>query len=70
MKKYFLVAESKVNGFDVHVTDNPRGCEILKEFEAERFSDAVKMFNFSAKGMKATAYCGVRPDGSVFHGEA
>ena len=72
MKKYYLVAEKDIinGGYNVNVRDNARGLEILKEFEAESYSEAVKMFSFSVKNMGKTVYCGVHQDGTVYHGEA
>lgn len=70
MKTYYLVAEkSAVKGYAVSVRDNPNGCEVLKEFTAENYSEAVKMFSFSAKNMGKTVYCGVSENGTPFHGE-
>ena len=71
MKTYYLVAEkSAVNGYAVSVRDNPNNCEVLKEFQAENYPAAVKMFSFSAKNMGKTVYCGISADGKPFHGEA
>ena len=72
MKKYYLVAEkSPVNGgYRVRVADNPIGMEILKEFEAPSYSEAVKMFSFSVRNQGKAAFCGVSADGTPYHGEA
>ena len=71
MKKYYLVAEKDIvnGGYTVNVRDNARDLEILKEFEAESYSEAVKMFSFSASNMGKAVYCGVRKDGTPYHGE-
>ena len=72
MKKYYLVAEKMPmgNSFTVRVTDNPRGLEILKEFEAESFSEAVKQYSFSARNMGKAVFCGVDGKGNPYHGES
>lgn len=71
MKKYYLVAETKAaDRFELRVTDNPRGMEILKEFEAESYSAAVKRYSFSASNMGKSVFAGVAVDGNPFHGEA
>ena len=72
MKTYYLVAEKSAvtNSYSVNVRDNSNGCEILKTFQAENYSEAVKMFSFSAKNMGKTVYCGISVAGNPFHGEA
>ena len=71
MKKFYLVAETKAaDRFEIRVTDNPRGMEILKEFEAENYSAAVKRFSFTARNMGKAVFAGVAVDGTPFHGEA
>ena len=72
MKKYYLVAEKSVIGdrYTIRVTDNPRGMEILKEFESESYSEAVKQYSFSASSMGKAVYCGVDTNGKPYHGEA
>lgn len=69
MKKYYLVAEKDIinGGYNVNVRDNARGLEILKEFEAESYSEAVKMFSFSVKNMGKTVFCGVSENGNPYH---
>ena len=64
--KYYLVAEKSIvsGGYTVNVRDNASGLEVLKTFEAESYSDAVKMFSFSAQNMGKTVYCGVSKDGT------
>ena len=71
MKTYYLCAERSIvnGGFTVSVRDNARGLEILKEFQAENYSDAVKQYRFSVSNMGKTAYCGVNVNGEPFHGE-
>lgn len=71
MKTYYLCAEKSPirNSFEVRVTDNPKGKEILKEFEAASYSEAVKMYSFSVWNMGKGAFCGVSDDGQPFHGE-
>lgn len=72
MKTYYLVAEKDIvnGGYTVNVRDNARGLEVLMTFEAERYSDAVKMFSFRATNMGKTVWCGVSKDGKPYHGEA
>lgn len=72
MKKYYLVAEKDpINRvLCVHVADNSIGMEILKEFEAPSYSEAVKMFSFSARNNGKSAFCGVSFNGNPYHGEA
>jgi len=72
MKTYYLVAEkdAATGGYTVNVRDNARGVEVLKTFEASSYSDAVKMFSFSAANMGKAVYCGVSRDGKLYHGEA
>ena len=72
MKTYYLVAEKKAvsDGFNVFVSDNPRGFDVLKTFEAPSYAAAVKMFSFSVRGAGKAAFCGVDSAGEVFHGEA
>lgn len=65
MKTYYLIAEKLGNGYQVRVSDAPRG-EVLKEFLAERYTEAVKMFSFSADGAGKTATCGVAPTGKAW----
>lgn len=73
MKKYYLVAEQSkdTNGnirYMVNVRDSFRGLTVLVEFEAKSYSDAVKMFSFSAKNMGKAVYCGVDISGMPYHG--
>lgn len=71
MRKYYLVAETTVNGnFSVFVTDNCRNREVLKEIEAECYSEAVKRVSFSAINMGKSVFCGVDVHGKPYHGEA
>lgn len=72
MKKYYLVAEKSAIGgsFIVKVTDNPRGTEILKEFEAENYVEAVHRYSFMTYGIDKAAFCGTSPDGRAYHGES
>lgn len=72
MKKYYLVAEKDVvsGNYTISVRDNPRGMEILKEFEAENYSEAVKKYSFSVRSMGKSAWCGIDAAGEPFHGEA
>ena len=72
MKKYYLVAEKAPwdGTYQVSVTDNPRGYEILKEFEAENYIAASHLYKFMACGLNNAVYCGVTADGTAYHGEA
>ena len=71
MKTYYLVAEKGTSGsYTVSVQDNPRNNEILKEFEAENFSAAVKQYSFIARNMGKSVFCGIAKDGNPYHGEA
>lgn len=72
MKKYYLAAEKSAvgNSLTVRVTDNPRGMEILKEFEAKNYSEALKRYSFSVHNMGKAVYCGVDSNGNPYHGEA
>ena len=72
MKKYYLAAEKSMvnNSYEVRVTDNPRGMEILKEFEAENYSEAVQRYSFMVRGTNKTVFCGVDVNGNPYHGEA
>jgi len=72
MKKYYLVAGKAPWGgsYQVSVTDNPRGCDVLKEFEAENYIAACHRYSFAAYGLNTAVYCGVTPDGTAYHGEA
>lgn len=69
MKTYYLVAEKSFvsgNHYTVSVRDNPKGAEVLKEFQAKSYSDAVKMFNFTASNMGHSVSCGVAIDGKPY----
>jgi hypothetical protein len=69
MQKYYLVCEKKYNGqFDVFVTDNARGLEVLKEIEAGSYSDAVKQYAFRVHCNGKSAFCGVDVNGNPYHG--
>ena len=71
MKKYYLCAEKQLTGgFRVSITDNPLGMEILKEFEAENYVAACHRYSFVTYGLNTAVYCGVRADGTAYHGEA
>ena len=72
MKKYYLAATKSAwwGSYHVQVTDNPKGMEILKEFEAENYSEAVHRYSFMAHGMNTTVWCGVDVNGEAYHGEA
>lgn len=72
MKNFYLVAEKDpYNGnFTVSVRDNAKGMEILKEFSAESYAEAVKKYSFSVSSMGKSAWCGVNTAGVPFHGEA
>lgn len=71
MRKYYLVAEAKLNGnYNVFVTDNANGRIVLMEIEANSYSEAVKRVSFSALNMGKSVWCGVRADGKPYHGEA
>ena len=70
MKTYYLCAErTLLNNYTVSVRDNPRGCEILKKFEAQNFSEAVKRYNFLAGNMGKAVGCGVSENGTPYHFE-
>ena len=72
MKTYYLCAEKSLvnSGYTVSVRDNVRGLEILKEFQAENYAEAVKQYKFSVTCNGKSAYCGVNVNGEPFHGEA
>lgn len=72
MKTYYLVAEKDIanGGYTVNVRDNARGLTVLMTFEAECYSEAVRMFSFRATNMGKTVWCGVSKDGKPYHGEA
>ena len=68
MKKYYLIAEKNSETLTtIRVSDalgNGRVC--LMEFDAPSFSEAVKMFSFSATGCGKTAICGVAKNGKPY----
>lgn len=72
MKKYYLVAEkSPYDGcYQVQVTDNPRNCDILKEFEADNYVAASHRYRFMAFGLNKAVFCGVTADGNAYHGDS
>ena len=72
MKKYYLVAKKSAlsNNYEVQVVDNPKGMEILKEFDAENYSEAVRRYSFLARNMGKAVYCGVDVNGNPYHGES
>lgn len=65
MKTYYLVSEKLGISFQIKVSDAPHG-EVLKEFSAESYSAAVKMFSFSATNCGKTAICGVAANGKPY----
>lgn len=68
MKKYYLIAEKAgAEKMTVRVSDavGP-GRVCLMEFDAQSFSEAVKMFSFSATGCGKTAICGVAKNGQPY----
>lgn len=69
MGKYYLVSEKDYNGkFTVFVTDNAKGREILKEIDADRYTDAVKQYSFMARCNGKAAFCGVDVSGNPYSG--